>query len=284
LTTAGNVQYPVSGCDYQCFGKTQVDQASALASNGLPKAGTPAAPVRAMIQDNPGNDGFRFSNGVADARLKLDDTRKMVLLDVSCIEVMKTGCHNNGSTAPISGCAAQAGSTAAYLTGTGYLDATTTSVAACGTAQANTIQLFPTQFAHDGVIRISLDRATASCSVTKPGPGVASAAYQATLSYWNGSTYIAVATLSSTNTTDPLASVNLGLSVGSGLTLGDYVRAWKSTTAAEVTSRTITSAKSAQAAIPSAVSITSQPTRAGDPTSVVSVDLGAVSCQAGDRR
>ena len=280
--SVNGVKFPVSNCDYQCFGKTQVDQASALSSNGLPKAGTPTLPVRAMIPDGAGDDGFRFSNGTADARLKLEASKPMVSLDLSCVEVMNTGCHNHGSMAAPVNCVVQPPAfNGPYLIGTGYLDATATTVGACGTAQSNTIRLFPTQFAHDGVIRITLESATASCSVTKPGGGSAGAAYRATVSYWNGSGYTSVA-LASTSGTDLLAGVDLNQSVAAGLKLGDYVRAWKSTTASEV--RTSTSATSAQAAIPSAVSITTQPTRGADDASVVSLDLGAVSCQVGDRR
>jgi hypothetical protein len=48
--------------------------------------------------------------------------------------------------------------------------------------------------------------------------------------------------------------------------------------------RTSITSTTAQASLASAVSITTKPTRAADPTSVVSVDLGAVSCQASDLR
>ena len=275
--TAGNVSYPTSGCAYQCFGDTKVDQASALASNGLPRAGTATAPVRAMIPSATNNNGFQFSNGTGDARLLLRSSEPMVSLD--------TDSSSPNTVAPVSSCDVQAsGSTAAYLVGTGYLDATATGVAACGTAQANTVRLFPTTFAQKGVIRIVLNRSTASCSVTKPGGGAATAASQATVSYWNGTGYTTVPTLASTSTTDPLAGVPLTTVVdtASGLTLGDYVRTWKSATTADV-KRSVTST-TAQASIASAVSITTKPTRAADPTSILAIDLGAVSCQASDAR
>ena len=276
--TAGNVDYPTSGCTYQCFDKTKVDQASALASNGLPRAGTATAPVRAMITGDAGNGGFRFSNGTGDARLLLRGSDPMVSLD--------TASSSPNTVFPVSSCAVQAaGSTSAYLIGTGYLDATATGVAACGTAQSNTVRLFPTTFAPDGVIKIVLQGATASCAVNKVGGGTATAASQATLKYWNGTGYTTVPTpLASTNATDPLAGVPLTTVVdtASGLTLGDYIASWKSATTSDV--KTSTSTTTAQASIASTVSITTQPTRAADATSLLAIDLGAVSCQASDVR
>lgn len=275
--TSGNVAYPTSGCAYQCFGDTAVDQASALASNGLPRAGSATAPVRAMIPSATNSDGFRFSNGTGDARLLLDGSQPMVSLD--------TDSSSPSTVLPVSNCAVQTtGSTAAYLVGTGYLDANAGGVAACGTAQSNAVRLFPTTFAPKGVIRIVLKSSIASCSVVRPGGGSATATAQATVSYWNGSGYTTVPTLASTNPTDPLANVPLTTVVdtASGLTLGDYVKAWKSATQADV--KTSVTSTTAQASLASAVSITTKPTRAADQTSVVSMDLGAVSCQASDLR
>jgi len=181
---------------------------------------------------------------------------------------------------------------AAYLTGTGYLNATSSSVASCGTAQSNTIRLFPTSFAPNGVVQVVLDAATASCNVSTVGGGSVAAGYRATVRYWNGSTYTTVPALKDTNPTDPLAGVNLGASVGTGLTLGDYIASWGSSLTSDITSA-VTS-KSAEVTLPSAISITSQPTRENvsggtgphqaDSSSAISLDIGAVSCQAGDYR
>jgi hypothetical protein len=198
---------------------------------------------------------------------------------------LDTDSSSPSTVLPVSNCAVQTtGSTAAYLVGTGYLDANAGGVAACGTAQSNAVRLFPTTFAPKGVIRIVLKSSIASCSVVRPGGGSATATAQATVSYWNGSGYTTVPTLASTNPTDPLANVPLTTVVdtASGLTLGDYVKAWKSATQADV--KTSVTSTTAQASLASAVSITTKPTRAADQTSVVSMDLGAVSCQASDLR
>jgi hypothetical protein len=275
--TQGGIGFPTSGCSYQCFDKTAVDQASALASNGLPRAGTSTAPVRAMIPSTAGNGGFQFSNGTADTRLQLKSSEPMVSMDT-------TGSAPS-TMLPVSGCAVQAtGVNNARLTGTGFLGATTTSVSSCATAQANVIRLFPTDFAAGGVVRITLTQAIASCSITRPAAGVPNASYQATLSYWNGSGYTTAPTLSSTNTTDPLAGIPLTTVVdtASGLTLGDYVRDWRSATTADIVKKS--GPTTAEASISSAVSITTKPTKSAKDTSIVSIDLGAVSCQVGDSR
>ena len=281
---ADNVAFPTSGCTYQCFGKTAVDQVSALANNGLPRAGTATAPVRAMIPAGTNSDGFRFSNGSSGTRLMLDNSKPMVSLDTSV----------SGAMPVVSDCQVPTtgSGNAAYLTGTGYLNATSSSVSSCGTAQSNTIRLFPTSFAPNGVVQVVLDAATASCNVAAVGGGSVAAGYRATVKYWNGSAYTTVPALKNDNPTDPLAGVNLGASVASGLTLGDYIASWGSSLTSDITSA-VTS-KSAEVTLPSAISITTQPTRENvsggtgphqsDASSAISLDIGAVSCQAGDYR
>ncbi|GAB3781022.1 type II secretion system protein [Nocardioides ungokensis] len=280
---SGNVTFPTSGCTYQCFGDTKVDQVSALANNGLPRAGTATAPIRAMIPASTNNDGFRFSNGFSGTRLMLDTSKPMVSLDTSV----------TGAMADVSNCVVPTtgSGNASYLTGSGFLNATATSVASCGTAQSNTVRLFPTTFAPKGVVQVVLDAATASCSVSG-GAGVATAGYRATVKYWNGSTYTTVPALNDTNTVDPLDSVNLGQSVASGLTLGDYISSWGSAVTTDL--KKVTTTKSAEVSVPAVVSIVTKPTRENTPTgtaphnadlnSAISLDIGAVSCQAGDYR
>ena len=139
-----------------CFGNTRVDQASASAVNGLPHAGTPTAPVRAHDPHGTNNDGFRFSNGSSGTRLKLDASEPMVSLDTSsaAIDAADQQLRHDGTPT----------NNVAYLTGTGFLDATATTAAACGTAQSNTIRLFPTTFAPNGVVQISLEQRHRVCA------------------------------------------------------------------------------------------------------------------------
>jgi hypothetical protein len=285
-STVGGVALPSSSCSYMCLGGTTVDQASARASDGLPTAGTASAPIRAIIPDGANNDGFRFSNGSAGTRLKLDPSKPMVSLDTS----------TPGSMPGVNGCAATGPTVSSYLTATGFLGATGSSVTACATAQTNTIRLFPTTFAPQGIVRIQLDRATASCGLTKPLSTVvpsASAGYAASVSYYNGSDYSAPLSLSSAQTIDPLASATiLNQAVAPDLTLGDYISSWKSLVSSEITASA--AGNVAEVNLPGAISIVTKPTREGvatgvgpyqaDPTSVISFTVGAVSCRASDFR
>ncbi len=112
------------------------------------------------------------------------------------------------------------------------------------------------------------------------------------MSYYDGSGYTALPTLTQGNATDPLTVARLGLSVGNGLTLGDYISSWKSLLDADI--KKITTAKTAEVSLPGAVTLITQPTREGvvggvgpylqDSTSAISFTIGAVSCSTGDYR
>ncbi len=283
--TAGSQSLPSTGCTYLCFGTSKVDQVSAKANNGLPSAGTSTAPVVAMIPNGAGNDGFRFSNGALGSRLLLDPLKPMISMDTTAA----------GTTPSMIGCTATGPNLASLLTGTGFLEATDTTVTACATAQANTVRVFPTVSAPQGILKITLTRATASCKLTKPATSIiatATADYSATVAYWNGTGYTTLPTLTQSNATDPLTPALLNQSVGSGLKLGDYISSWKSLVNADLT-RT-TTAKTAEVSLPGAVTLITQPTREGvsggeganqtDPKSAISFTVGAISCKTGDFR
>jgi prepilin-type N-terminal cleavage/methylation domain-containing protein len=271
----GNVAMPSSSCQYMCLGNTSVTGASAQSSDGLPAAGTPASPIQALIPNGPGNDGFRFSNGLTTNPLKLKTSEPMVSLDTS----------SSGSMAGVTGCSAAGPTTNSYLAGTGFLDATVSTVTSCATAQSNVIRLFPRDDVQGGVIRITLARATARCGLTRSGTTVvptATADYAATVSWWNGTAYTAPVSLSSTQVTDPLAGVSLTQPVGQGLTLGSYVDSWKSSVSTDI--KRVAAGVATEVTLPGALTMTTKPTRDADPTAGISLTVGAVSCQASDAR
>lgn len=280
-----------NGCTWVCFGASVVDQASAYASNGLPIAGTPTAPVRARFTSDTTMRGFQFSNGSNGARLKLDTAQPMVSLDMAGPSNMLgvTNCDITNVGVPTNN---------AFLTGTGFLDATadaTPSVSACATGQSNTIRLLPTSFAPNGVVQLVLSKAAAWCRVSRSGATVtrtASAQFSATVRYWNGAGYSSAGQISRSNSADPLAAVDMNQPVDTGLVLGDYISSWKSLTSQD--SLTSTTARSAEVRMPGVITLITQPTRedvAGgvgprnvDPTSAISVTVGALTCAAGDYR
>jgi hypothetical protein len=118
--------------------------------------------------------------------------------------------------------------------------------------------------------------------------GTVSFGYSAVLKYWNGTAYQTLTTITSGMASDPLDAVNLATtSVGGGLFLGDFVDSWSSLLGSEVSSAAGT--RVAELKLPGVVTIASQATRTGvelglDPTSVVSVTVGALSCAAEDQR
>lgn len=280
-----------NNCDWMCFGGSRVDQASAYASNGLPTAGTATSPVRALFPDSTTADGFRFSNDYRGNRLRFSNSDPMISLDLTgpnnMVGVSNCVVTNSGNPTNF-----------AFLTATGFLGATAAaapSVSSCVTAQSNTIRLFPTEFAPRGIVRITLNRASAYCRTAGTGASMtrtAEASYEIRLRYWNGSSYTDTALLNETNPSDPLAGVNLNQSIATGLTLGDYISSWKSLTSADA--MTSTTAREARVSMPGALTLITQPTREGvpsgigpratDPASAISMTIGALSCNAGDYR
>ena len=277
-------------CSLACVGTSQVSGVSAQSSGGVPLAGTPAAPVTAFIPSATTLRGFRFDNGATGNRMRLDPSAPMVSLDTSAVP----------TTTTVSNCAFTGSGTPTYLTATGFLDATKDTasdyVRACGTAQSGTITILPTKFAPDGIVQVELLRASVDCRVTTTGSNHTAATeidYKAKVRYWNGSGYTTVPLVDKANGSDPLAAVNLDQPIGpSGLLLSDYIASWRSLAPSDVTAKT--SDGQSEALVPGVVSIDTKPTRedvtggtgpyAADPSSALSIQVGALSCKAQDVR
>ena len=192
--------------------------------------------------------------------------------------------------ARVQGCAFDSSSDPAVLRATGYLNATkaaTSVVDACATAQSSTVKLFETDFAPDGVVRIALVKARTRCTVSTtsgtPTPS-ATADFEVRVSYMTPSGYSTPLTITdATGAAAGLASIPLTTPVtGGGLTLGDYISSWRSLGAADVARSAV--GKDATAALRGIVSLDTVPTRGSDDTSVISLQVGSLSCKAGDYR
>lgn len=277
-------------CSLACIGNSQVSGVSATSSDGLPLSGTPAAPVTASIPSGTTLRGFQFDNGATGTRLRLLGTEPMVSLDTSA----------SPATTLVSNCSFSASGTPAYLTATGFLDATKDTgsdyVRACGTAQGGTVKVLPTTFAPDGIVQVDLLRASVDCRVNTSGSNHAAATtidYKARVRYWNGSGYSSVPLVDKANGSDPLAPIDLTQVIGpGGLRLSDYISSWRSLAPNDITAKA--TGNRSEALLPGVVSIDTQPTREGvsggtgtysaDPTSGLSVQIGALSCKAMDAR
>jgi Tfp pilus assembly protein PilV len=275
VKTAGTGSLLTTGCDLACWGSTMLDVPALSADQGLPNAGTAAAPLQALLTDRT-NNGVSFGNGVATTyRPELDLAPPMLQLDPS-------GTATASGVLP--GCVSGGTGTSSYVAASGYLRTDLSTAEACGVARASSISLFPTAFAPRGVVLIELRRASARCLVQKASPTVgATYDYEAVVRYWNGTAYSPPFTATPATTTDPLDAVNLATtSVGGSKKLGDYIASWSMLTGTEVVKAQL--AGVANVKLPGVVTITSQPVRDGDPTSVVSVTVGALSCSAEDLR
>jgi prepilin-type N-terminal cleavage/methylation domain-containing protein len=285
-----------AGCSLGCWGGTQVDLGVVTSEQGLPTAGSQSAPMQALLT-NPGLSGLKFGNSAGN------NYRGSLDLDPPLVQLDSNATSSASGLAP--GCTVGSSGAASYVTASGYLTTTDdlnmaspTTVDACATARAANISLFPTDFAPRGVVQIRLRRAVARCLVSgSTHSATASSDYEAVVRYYDGSSYVSLPTVSPTNTDDPLDSVDLDtLSVGSGKQLGDYIASWSSLLSSEVISTQQTGLAEVQ--LPGVVTIASQPVRSGltlldpdnltspliDPTSVVSLTMGAVSCSALDER
>jgi prepilin-type N-terminal cleavage/methylation domain-containing protein len=283
--------FPLGSCGYACWGTTYVGPVSATVENSLPRAGTPTAPLQAMITDLA-NGGFKVGNSTPDKYVPSlgltaeTPTGALVQLDAT----------EPPDPSGIADCkVAEGGSDLSYVTASGYLltnpanDPTAPyRVESCAVARTTAVSILPTLFAPRGVIRIELTRASARCRLDGTGhvPST-SHEFEAVVQYWNGTSYVEAAKIVPNATTDPLLGVPLSTPVGLGHTLGDYIASWASLTQDKVASTATTGAVSVD--LPGVVTIATQPVRgdaAGttDPTSGVSIAIGAIGCSVEDLR
>lgn len=279
-------------CLLACWGTTALSAVQASAGNGLPNAGSSTAPLQALLQDkDPAGRVLSFgTTAVAGYRGGLGFGNPLVRVDDdSPLGAATTACG------PASG---------GYLGAAGYLrttaeDATVEprTVETCGAVRSATVDLFPTDLAPGGLVKLTLTAAHARCRVTGTAhTPTATYDYDVTVKFKvrsedddDGETdgYRKVRVTPSA-TTDLLAAVPLTTPVGGGRTLGDYIESWSSITPDRVV--TTAAGGTAQVNVPGVVNIVTKPVRPGtgpgatDPTSTVSLSLGAVGCLAQDAR
>jgi Tfp pilus assembly protein PilV len=246
--------------------------------NGNPSAGTSAAPVTASLFGGGSGDG----NGSFALTADNEPSNPRLQLIGPVAQLYTQGC----------------GTSCAAVTGTGYLastsGATHSATANVQASMTGILKLFPTQFAPDGVVQVTVTSTSLSLTCTsKAGsspPASATASYGAVVKYWNGTTYSQVA-LNQLTPADPLTTDILSTQVGvdpsgNALYLSDYVQGWSSLTAPGLIAATklTTSKTSVSTTFPGFLSIQSATMRTTDPTSTFGVQLGAATCTAGDLR
>lgn len=270
------------GCVLACWGGSELSSVLVSSDNGLPTVGSATSPARASLTGAT-NNGMSFGNAVDPA-----DYDTTLNFTGSPVNLVRLDTAATRSTLAVSRCA-DPGS--GHVAGAGFVTSTASEVLACASGGATVVELFPTTAAPDGVVRIELVAASASCRVqgTTHAPTTAYD-YQLVVKYWNNTagSYQTVGPITAATTTDLLAAVDLTTPVGGGKQLGAYIASWSSVTPDRV--KTVAAANVAEVNIPGVVTISTQPTRP-DPTitdgstpSVVSLTMGALSCYAEDRR
>jgi type II secretory pathway pseudopilin PulG len=290
-------------CADSCWGATAIPPFVVAADNGLPRAGVQGlgallGPVQTMLPDNVSRDGFQFRTdgsvlpGLGPVLASMDATAVPGEL-LSALGSVTNGCAFN---------VAGAGS---HLGAGGYLNSTDDTnlsnpdrVDACAGGRTDVIRILPTTTAPNGLIRITA-RSVAQCTVSSVNHTPSAAAdYRAEVEYWKwtpgvvvagltvipgSGRYVSAGVITPSTSVDPLAAVPLTTMVSDTATLGDYIDSWSAVRAADVTSSA--TGHIAQVTVPALVSIQTQPVRgAGDPSSAVTLAVGAASCYAEDNR
>lgn len=252
-----------STCTYACFGQTSVagDQ-NVTVTSGQPKVSLSGDPVTTNLRRTGSNAfrGFTYNNATP-----------------------ATTDPALGLTGPM--VSAGLGSTSDVLRGAGYLDATGTgasAVTAGGEVGLTVLELFPTSFAPQGVVQVSLSSASVTC---QSGGGTASATgtWSGVVRYWSsavgvGGGYVEL----------PLAPgaaalpAPAGVLVQPGVALSTWIRTWTALTDAAVVNESL--GRQGKGAVKPVLSLLTAQTRVGDLTSPVNIAVGSLSCVAEDAR
>lgn len=248
------------GCSVACLGPSEVrGNTSALVSSGVPVISTASDIATARLQRGDGTQGLSFTNADGaqrDAALQLHPTQPMV------------GFGSGGSAGDI------------VASVSGRLEGTKSPVAAAAIASASStrLRLLPTTFAPDGVVQLELHSAEVSCT-SSAGSGSPSSSWTATVRVYSNGSYISypVSSTSAAQLPDPST-----VDVTAFLSLDHWIDNWFAATSAMPVSESTD--RVAKGTVSSVVSILTQPTRPGDPSSAVSVELGRLGCLIEDNR
>lgn len=274
-------QFLGADCGLACWGESRVPAFGISADEGRPMVGGRTSPAHVLLEGT-GNGAISFTNGpTSDYLAALQLASPLVGLDTT-------------ATTPsgINGCTFTGTGTPSYLSAGGYLVTSDPDVSyeveACAVGRSAIVKLLPTTFAPDGLVTVELQRASARCYVSGDAHGPDTEYdYSAVVRYWDGTAYVVAATITPSQTVDPLVSVPLDTAVGGGRQLGDYISSWSSVTSAEILAEESTGV--ARLKIPGVVRLVTEPVRQdalgnADPSSAVSLTMGALDCLAEDQR
>jgi type II secretory pathway pseudopilin PulG len=251
--------------------RTDVANVAAKTAGALPSIASSASPTVASAY---GSADMWFTNlpNLTDSALGLSESTKVVRQPSS-----------NGTTVQARSTAYAVSSQGAGHSGTVSLSATTA-----------LLEVLPTSFAADGIVQMQLTSSSLTCSST--GSAVTSTpsySAQVRLLRYDGtnSSYGSWIPLSSSQTTDPLAAIDLtswpvAQNNGRIVYLGEYLTSLTSQTAASLTAAQSVgnNGRRTDTRVESMVGLTTVPLRAAEDLSNVNVQLGVMTCGAEDNR
>ena len=281
-------------CGWVGSGQADWSGVTASTTGGLPQVPTnvdtsspPSNQAVAKLTATPNNSdcgtfGFANQSTTYDPALRLNASTPLVRIN---------RVSGSSSVAVVKG--------SAWVNATPTISVPHTASSGGNTSSTETVRLFPgADFTNDrGVVKVTLSQSSISCLSSVSG-GVATqssaGSWTVNISYWkasdtsgNGAWFdlpqYTWNSATGTGSADPLASIDPSTIVvyqnGSTiLHLSDYIGSWSTT-------RKITeNANSGVHQLQGIVSITSQPTRAGDLLSAVGLQIGNLSCVADDNR
>jgi type II secretory pathway pseudopilin PulG len=248
-------------CSSACFGETSIrGAAKATVSSGVPQVGidgsTTSLGAELARSDGVGQRGFDYNNA--------DLPTVTAALGIGALPLVSAG---TGSTGPVMG---TRGSVTA-------VDSGSTSVTSKVSTTTQAVELFPTSAAPSGLVRLSLTAASLAC-VDGSGRGVTAS--------WRGEVSVHTSSGYTTYVIEPGAAAlpePATITTSTGFPLSKYVASW-SGLVASTTSVAETGTPGVSGSIPSVITLLTAPTRSSDPTSVISVTVGSLSCVAEDNQ
>lgn len=252
-----------ASCATLCFGQTAISgDDSVRVSVGDPMASSSTNPLVVALRRTGSNvyHGFSYTN--ADTTNGLDPSLQLQGPMVS----------------------AGSGGTSDVVVSNGYLDTSgtgTTSTREKGGFYMPTLQLFPTSFAPNGLVQVTVDSASLACQ-SGAGSSSVTASWQAEVRWFNAGTgqYVEYQLQPGQGALpDPATLV---VDPSSGTTLSHWISSWSGLTSTSGVSKG--GGARAVGVVPSLVSIITAPTRTNAPTSALNVAIGGMSCVAMDAR
>lgn len=282
-STASSKSLTDGAFTYGGFGNSFVSGASASSSTGQIILNTSSSQATAgVLGAGAGSTVARFGlDTTTDPRLGLLTTHAYVA---------DAGCGGSCTNVGVSGYAGTTKTTTAF----------STSTSASATVRG-TLVVFPTSYAPNGLLRLTLTSASVSCSVTRSTggnpAGTATISYAGVLQYWapfetgNVGGYKTV-NVSSSDTTSPLtpellAQTQAGTDPdGNPLWLSDYFASWSSMDTAAVSSAKSFADNGTTASVNTSgvVSVTTVPLDASNDATAIGVQVAVGSCTAEEYR